>query len=586
MAEAFDPYLSWLGIRDPQRPPNHYTLLGVALFEGDPTVLGNAADRQMAHVRKFQSGRQAILSQQLLNELAAAKICLLNPAKKAAYDAALHDQIAGGAVLAMALPPSLAGVPQAAPATKAWAAAPQPMAVPAPGTWAAPASAESPTPLVPAPVAIDGGAPPRGFPVSTLLIGVLSVAALVLVALIIKFGMKGHEEEEPVRPIASSDDKTPAPPENGDKTTQPPPKPDPVPPPPPDPLPKPVPDPMPDPTPKPDPLPPPDPTPTPPADPTPPVDPTPPPKPEDPRRPLPGAVEVDGAIALIREVYAENYKTPISANERKLLPGELLNRARQEANDLVARFALLSEAREQAVEVGDAKVFEEAVATLGKEYRIEWSVLATAGLQRMAKKGRDVATQRSFAALARRMAGQAADEERFDDAGHMALAARDMARDVSLRTKDTKDGKRDADAVREIVVLIKDVEARGRSQAALREAEARLQADPNDRAANLVVGRHYCQRNDWPRGLPYLGRSDDAALRKMVAAEAVAPSDSPATAALADAWYDAAAEAAEANRPLLYARAAHWYRQAVDGLAGLARARVEKRLEELKGKTP
>ena len=251
MAEAFDPYLSWLGIRDPQRPPNHYTLLGVALFESDPNVLATAADRQMAHVRTFQAGRNAPLSQRLLNELAAAKVCLLNAAKKAAYDAALREQIAAGAVLAMALPPTLAGAAQPVPAPRAWAAAPQ-------------AVGESPAPLVPAPVAIEGGAPPRGFPVSTVLIAVLSLTAFVLLALIVTFSMNGgNAGDEPATPVASSTDNDKTPTTNGGKSNDPPQPTPPEPAPPPDPTPPPepappVPDP-PQPMPPPDPAPPPDP---------------------------------------------------------------------------------------------------------------------------------------------------------------------------------------------------------------------------------------------------------------------------------------------------------------------------------------
>ena len=41
----FDPYVEWLGIRDPQRPPNHYCLLGLAEFEENARVIANAADR-------------------------------------------------------------------------------------------------------------------------------------------------------------------------------------------------------------------------------------------------------------------------------------------------------------------------------------------------------------------------------------------------------------------------------------------------------------------------------------------------------------------------------------------------------------
>ncbi len=87
---TFDPYHQWLGIRDPARPPNHYRLLGIELFEADPDVIITAADRQMAHLRTFQHGQDSDVSQQLLNEVAAAKVCLLHAEKKAAYDERLR----------------------------------------------------------------------------------------------------------------------------------------------------------------------------------------------------------------------------------------------------------------------------------------------------------------------------------------------------------------------------------------------------------------------------------------------------------------------------------------------------------------
>ena len=91
MNESFDPYLKWLGIRDPERPPNHYRLLGIDFLESDPDVIATAADRQMAHVRRYQSGSHAPASQDLLNELAVAKLLLLSPEKKAAYDRTLQQ---------------------------------------------------------------------------------------------------------------------------------------------------------------------------------------------------------------------------------------------------------------------------------------------------------------------------------------------------------------------------------------------------------------------------------------------------------------------------------------------------------------
>lgn len=91
MNASFDPYLKWLGIRHPERPPNHYRLLGIDVFESDPDVIATAADRQMAHVRRYQSGSHAQASQDLLNELAAAKLLLLSPERRADYSERLRQ---------------------------------------------------------------------------------------------------------------------------------------------------------------------------------------------------------------------------------------------------------------------------------------------------------------------------------------------------------------------------------------------------------------------------------------------------------------------------------------------------------------
>lgn len=92
VADEFDPHYKWLGIPPSEQPPNHYRLLGVVLFEPDRDVIAAAADRQMAHVKSFATGRYARESQTLLNELARARICLLNPEHKARYDDQLRRQ--------------------------------------------------------------------------------------------------------------------------------------------------------------------------------------------------------------------------------------------------------------------------------------------------------------------------------------------------------------------------------------------------------------------------------------------------------------------------------------------------------------
>ncbi|MGH7140336.1 MAG: 3-keto-disaccharide hydrolase [Pirellulales bacterium] len=87
---SFDAYHKWLGIPPQEQPADYYRLLAIARFESDPDVIEGAADRQMAHVRTFQAGQHSALSQKILNELAAARLCLLNAEKKAAYDVTLR----------------------------------------------------------------------------------------------------------------------------------------------------------------------------------------------------------------------------------------------------------------------------------------------------------------------------------------------------------------------------------------------------------------------------------------------------------------------------------------------------------------
>ena len=91
--DSLDPYHRWLGIPPKDQPPNHYRLLAIELFEDDAEVIRDAAERQIAHVRRYALGKHAELSQHILNELGAAKACLSDPAKKSAYDERLRQHL-------------------------------------------------------------------------------------------------------------------------------------------------------------------------------------------------------------------------------------------------------------------------------------------------------------------------------------------------------------------------------------------------------------------------------------------------------------------------------------------------------------
>src|SRR6478672_9568292 len=105
MSAAFDPYDEWLGIEPYEQPADHYRLLGVARFETDAQRIAEAADQRMALIRSFQTGRRAAFTQKLLNELATARVCLLDKRTKADYDGELAARLNEYRVLG-SLPPA------------------------------------------------------------------------------------------------------------------------------------------------------------------------------------------------------------------------------------------------------------------------------------------------------------------------------------------------------------------------------------------------------------------------------------------------------------------------------------------------
>jgi len=99
---SFDPYHAWLGIQPNEQPADYYRLLGVPRFEPDAGRIARAADERMALVRSYQVGPRGKHTQKLLNELSAARVCLLSVRSRQEYDAALARHLQ--------LPPSPPGL--------------------------------------------------------------------------------------------------------------------------------------------------------------------------------------------------------------------------------------------------------------------------------------------------------------------------------------------------------------------------------------------------------------------------------------------------------------------------------------------
>ena len=575
MNRSFDPFYRWLGIPPEEQPPNHYRLLGIQPLESDPGVIETAADRQMAHLRTFQTGPHADLSQQLLNQVAAARICLLNAEKKTAYDAILHRNLeilkdsARRQTTEKALGQDLA--------------APSPLEV-------GPLVARRPWECKRA------GSKSTAIAIGTIIAAILLVGALVWIrdaarespqprTVARPASQSPTSRQEPARSPSpgvtesvpdespTSSPKTHIEPKDVSRTAS---------------------------------------AATPPTEASkPPTVNSPPPQhaanAPAPASPLASAPRPEAAVSEPRgDAAAEKAKAepppakqiqkaplPAEALQEKILAEleevyrladvktdeqrcrrarELVERAKESQNNLNERFVLLRQAMELASEGGDAALVLQAVDMIGADYAVDVLAVKQKVLARFAASGSEPARIQSFLENVDKVVGEAVAEDRYELALELLSTAERLCQKPQGRSYR-----------RRIHDYHKQVQHLSEQWHEVQQAMASLKMQPADAAANLVLGRWYClAKADWPRGLDYLAKGSDSALRALAEKELTSPpKDSEGQVTLADAWWEQAQAAQGESRKGLFRRAGYWYKQGRPGLTGLTKTRVEKRLTEI-----
>lgn len=84
--KKIDVYRDWLKIEATHRPLNYYQILKLKSFEDDVSVIRKHYRELNTYIRKFATGDYIEQSQDLLNELAKAMLCLTDHERKAEYD--------------------------------------------------------------------------------------------------------------------------------------------------------------------------------------------------------------------------------------------------------------------------------------------------------------------------------------------------------------------------------------------------------------------------------------------------------------------------------------------------------------------
>ncbi len=626
MPEAFDAYYKWLGISPKDQPPNHYRLLGIDVFEDNPEVITSAADKQMAHIRSFQTGKFSALSQKILNEIAAARICLLNAAKKAAYDDQLRGQLAAlesRPQQAEAFDPSKIGldfsatsaasvVPRQSHGTKSPWQLPAAIAAAILASVAIIACLRSNPPEGEKPVAqAKADAPSKHINEGTL--------------------AKPKAEEPPIvesRPEAKREvepESRPEPePPKAESKPQPQPEPQPAPDPPEktaarvkdaftkaktaadfkavavdalklidqantagkqdlarsvvtlalsaarkaendalaktatlcvlEPATRPV-------------------------------------LPASssfdnrdaatagqrkPRLPVPDANAQEQALKLVKEVFKGKYAATTS-DQQKALSQELFQNAKATADDATAQYVMLKEAGRFAVRAEDADLAFQVIEEWGAKFEVDAFDLKARAMASIGKSNLPRQESRVVVGKVLALMEEAQAKEKFDAAKELGTTVVDLAR----KSKDPAFIK---GTVARKGTILREMAEIQRAQGGVAEAVEALDKNPTDPAANLALGKYRCfTKNLWDQGIPMLALGDDPALKDLAVKELKGMTDAAAQTNLGDAWWDLGEKNNGLAKKNIRGHAASWYQEALPGLTGLAKEKVEKRLRESTG---
>ncbi|TWU56780.1 hypothetical protein Poly51_26970 [Rubripirellula tenax] len=574
----FDPLHEWLGIPPEQQPPNHYRLLGIDTFDSDGEVIDAAADKRLAYLQQMSGGEHAADAEDLSNQVSAARLCLMSPQRKRAYDERLKRLSQATSNVAEPTP-----APEIAPVMPAATAQPTPVVDPVTSPQA---TAPVPVVRVRRPPRVRGGQPMLSYwHYSTL----LAVLGLLCIGVALKRGWVSLDPQRAaklgitVESQALPVDTAPSPQTiadaNRDETADP-------------------------------------------------------PggtatsnlkqatmeplatndassKNESPLVPtqsdaianlghpatglpaessesgesqpsvdldvLPSGQPLDEAMSLVSELYKEKYRDAKTTNEKISLAQQMQQDGVQTIDDPVGRFALWKVARDILVREGAYGPAITIVDSIGDGYRdVDRGTMKMEVLKSTADKvtGSQIS---SFVRATTDCMEELSATERFDDAAKLGtfVAQHFGDRIVSTRRhalaavqlKVTNDAK-----------LLADYQT----------AKKALALSPDDPIMNQKVGVYLClYRGRWDEGLKFLAAGPDAPITTVATSEIVDNKDVNSAIAVADGWYDLGDRMPDPqSRNAVLTHAMAWYLAAQGAATGLVRKKIDQRVDELVAKYP
>lgn len=294
-------------------------------------------------------------------------------------------------------------------------------------------------------------------------------------------------------------------------------------------------------------------------------------KPAKPLAAMPSDTALAEAVKTLKGIYKDDYGPRRKTEERLAFAHKLLEQGRLGGDD-AERFALLSEASAQAAKAGDLATVQDAQNELATQFIVSTRDLRLAALNDLAPNlpTPETANATVDALLLLADIGIDADDYAFTarackEADTLARRLRDApliarAKTIADRARDLADEFKKVGEVEDLLGFVSP-------------------------EAHLRLGHFLCfAKGDWQHGLLHFAESSDVALKTQAALELAASSDDAEANAplkVADGWWDIAQKQRSAVKEEIYAHVQGWYRRAANGMSGVTRTKVDKRLDDI-----
>jgi hypothetical protein len=292
------------------------------------------------------------------------------------------------------------------------------------------------------------------------------------------------------------------------------------------------------------------------------------PEPAAARRAVPGKSEQAVARKILKEVFADQLADRTMPGRRKLTEA-LLAQADKSAGRPVDQFVLLAAAIDSGVEAASLPLAFTAGDRMAAAFDVDALAVKTDASIRLGNRpgAGEMAGENVAAGL--ELVSKLAEAEDYASAQRVCAALVPATGSNAPLREEVQRRQRDVAVAREA------------ADRAARHVE-KLRLSPYDPTANLEVGRYLCFfRGDWTSGIPELARGSDAGLKILAARELAGAQTADAQASLGDGWWEMAQRSSSGPvKGAMLAHAADWYAKAAPTLDGLAKAKVEKRIDE------